>query len=401
MKILQCLPYYAEQLQGGIQKYVYYIIMYLKEDFDIDIYTTTAYYKCHSVFGLHTVLPEKLELQPGRQEKGHKKIIPLNTCSTYTNTIYRTPSLGMFWNTPLAPFFPRGLKKLAARNYDLVHFHSPNLLSDLTACLLPEQKYVVSIHDTNTSVTASPLLMRRLAGYFFQRNLLRAERIIVYRKSSLYALVKQPRLLPALLHKTIEIPPGVDGRNYTHRGLKRNEDVLFITQDGTERSLRVFIEAGTYLQHKQARLVVMVKTACQKKYFQALLTKARNLLQERLVVITNPADEQVGHTFQQCGCLVCPGSALEHWFFLMLEAASCGTALVKIEQENIAWLKEPFCLTAKANDVLDLADKIDLALEQKEELGRLAALYVKRYNWERTASLLKEVYLASFRKSRA
>jgi glycosyltransferase involved in cell wall biosynthesis len=401
MRILHCLPYYAEQFKGGMQQYVKNILLHLKHSFDVDIYTTTAFSEKHYWSHYNSILPLRYERLPDINQTRDKKILPLNEKIANekfindSNFIYRAFSLGIFLRTPIAPFYPWGLQKLASQSYDLIHFHSPSPLSDFSAYLLRKQKYVVSIHNTFPEAFGFQTPLIKLAQYFFYKNLQNATKIIVYKKDILNSVVTPFPLLTSLLKKTVEVPPGVDKDIYKDLGMDRTDDILFVAHVRPEKGLHILIDALPFLLHKNARLVILAKVTYTKNYFQKLLNKAHKLLNERLLVITDPTDEQIQNAYNLCGCVVCPSTGLESWNFVLLEAASSGAAIVKTDLDGMAWIKEPYCLTAKVNDPKDLARKIDMALDQKIKLGQLAAQYVKQYNWERTAHKLKEVYLSS------
>lgn len=352
MKVTHCLVYYSKGYKGGIQRYVDNVSGEQKK-LNVNIFTTTSF-------------------ADGQD----------------TDRIYRVKSYGIFFRTPISPLYVFKLKKWDS---DIFHFHSPNPLIDFSAIKL-NRPYVVTVHNTFPHETVYNYFFIKLAKKLLIKNLAKANKIIVYNKNLINTVVENGILLKQILEKTVEIPPGLDRTKFRNLHLERNNDVLFVAHVRPEKGLHVLIDSFRYIKHKDSRLVVLAKVTYFRDYFERLMIKARNLLGERLVVIIDPTDEQIVNWYNRCGCVVCPSIALESWNFVLMEAAGCGASIVRSDLDAMNWIKEPSCVVAKANDPGDLAEKIDLALDNKEQLGKNAEREVSRYDWENTTDRLINIY---------
>lgn len=353
MKVTHCLVYYSGSYKGGIQRYVDNVFKEQNKKLDANIFTTTSF------------------------SNGLSK-----------DNIYRVKSFSTFLRTPISPIYPLELKKI---NSDILHFHSPNPLIDFSA-LISNRKYVVNVHNIFPEETVYNYLFIKLAKKLLIKNLDKASKIVVYNKNLLNTLIKNKTILEQILEKTVEILPGIDKNKFKDLKLARNNDVIFVAHIRPEKGLHVLIDSFSYIEPKDSRLVILAKITYFQNYFAKLISKARKLLGNRLIVIKNPLDEQIVNAYNKCGCVVCPSLGLESWNFVLMEAASCGAAIVRSDLEGMNWIREPCCAIAKVNDPKDLAEKINLALSKKEQLGKKAKKEVDKYSWGNTANKLIRIY---------
>lgn|GEM_PF-2931936 len=353
MKVAHCLAFYSDTFKGGIQRYIQNVVREQAESIETQILTTTAF-------------------SNGSNGKG----------------ISRAKSYGTFLRTPVSPALPFMVR---GQNCDVIHFHSPNPLIDLSS-LSSKQKCVLSVHNSFPDLSFSNYPFVKIANAVFRRNLFKASRVIVYQRNFLNGFFKDGDIPEEILEKTSEVPPGIDRSVFQDKKMERNNDILFVSHIRPEKGLDTLVDAFRFIRHADSRLIVLAKASYFKGYFNRLITKARRMYGEKFVAITEPLDEDIINAYNSCGCVVCPSTALESWNFMMMEAASCGAAVVRTDLKALEWLKEPACVVAKAGDARDLAEKIDFALDNRTSLGENAKKAVKAHSWKDTAKSLIRIY---------
>lgn len=209
--------------------------------------------------------------------------------------------------------------------------------------------------------------------------------------------------LPALEHKLVAIPGGVDLAAFSpgtdrpalraRLGLPDQPTVFFLARlDRAHyfKGLHVLIEA--LAQIPEAALVVGGDGEWRTEY-EAM---ARARLGERVRFVGDVADDALPDYYRAADALALPSiDRTEAFGLVLLEALACGTPVVAsrlpgvrtlVDEGRTGFLVEP-------GDALDLAAKLAECLRSHDALSPNAVAFVReRYSWEAIAGQLLALY---------
>ncbi|MFN2431356.1 MAG: glycosyltransferase family 4 protein, partial [Gemmatimonadota bacterium] len=284
-----------------------------------------------------------------------------------------------FLRTPFAPEFRAAIERGPA---ELVHVHGPNPLVDW-AVLGLERPYVYSLYNPfpSTPRMAVPFIRfgKRLSRWAMERS--RGVAVLDP------GLVQEPwvRAERPVWH----IPPGVDTDVFRPLGLPRRREVLFVGHVRPEKGLHVLIRAMQRLP-EDVHLRVLASVKYARAYAERQGRDARRLLGGRVHWEVDPSDGELARAYNEAACVAVPSTALETWNLVMLEAAACGTPVVRSDLPALAWAG--FAPSARAGDEADLARVLAAAIERAGELGTEALAASRAFRWERTCQRLAAFY---------
>jgi glycosyltransferase involved in cell wall biosynthesis len=296
--------------------------------------------------------------------------------------VHRVSAPFFFLRTPFAPSFRASIEAVDA---DLIHVHGPNPLVDW-AVLGLERPYVYSLYNPFPSSPrlALPFILfgKRLSRWAMER----ARGVAMLDPS----LVQEPWVDVA--GPVWYIPPGVDSEVFRPMGIERRREVLFVGHIRPEKGLHLLIAAMRQLPGDVGlRVLASVKYA--RSYALKQIDRARRQLGDRFRWQLNPTDEELARAFNEAGVVVVPSTGLETWNLVMLEAAACGTPVVRSDLPALAWAD--FAPAARTGDVQHLARVLEDALGRVPELSRRAREAAQPYRWENTCRQLTDFYRAA------
>lgn len=241
-------------------------------------------------------------------------------------SVHRASSLGMMLSMPIAPSFPFLFKKLS-QNADIVHFHTPFPLGDLS-CLMAgyKGKVIVNWHSDVLRQKGFLWAYKLLATAFLRR----ADRVIVADSN----IAKNSPLLQPFNEKCVVVPFGIDTRRFQLNDDMRKQAEGIRSKFGSPIVLCV----GRLVYYKGVEQVI--KSMCEVDAVLLLIGDGPLRLNlEKLVVqlgLTNKVvflgmlsyDEMPAY-FHACDVFVLPSVASTEAFGLVqLEAMACGKPVV-------------------------------------------------------------------------
>jgi glycosyltransferase involved in cell wall biosynthesis len=296
--------------------------------------------------------------------------------------------LCVWQRTPLHPLLPADLRRIEA---DVVHLHSPS--PSIEAALLlgaPKRgRLVVTLHNGLPRTTR---LQRALGGVetrLLRRVLGRAAGVIAPHPAFADHLLEDAGQVRERLHN---VPPGVDHERFRASGETRDgRCIVFAGHLRPEKGLHVLVEAMTRLP--DLRLEVLAAVSYESAYYARVRKRAESVLGRRVRFRLNPTQADLARAYNRAGCVVVPSLGLESWNLVMLEAAATGAACVRSDLSGLAWAD--FAVVAPAGDAAALAEAIERAIGNRDELGCWAERRADEYSWDRTCRETLAVYAAA------
>ena len=291
----------------------------------------------------------------------------------------------------------RLLNQLKPELVHFPHFNHP---------LLYRGKFVVTLHDLTLSNWAERgnLIKRQIYHRVISHAVTRAEKILTVSDFVRSELVRQYRLSP---RKIITTYNGIDPKFKVitnPRVLKGVEKyrlkspyILSVGQWRSHKNLLRLAEAFKEIikeERWKGRLQLVFVGKVDPKYPQ-LEDKVRELNLERAVKFTGfVPDEDLPLIYNNATAFVFP-SFSEGFGLPGLEAQACGTPLVASNRTSLPEIYGPGALYFNPESVGDIAEKIELVLEDnklRERLSRAGRENARRFSWEATARRTLEVY---------
>ncbi len=375
MKVAHLVQFFEPGYVGGMQSYVAQLARrQQKEGLDVSVLTVA--------------LPRRL-----RRANTQKMTEQWNGENGSLRVVARRP-WGLWYRTPMYPAAIADVRRLDA---DVVHLHGPSPWYEAALLLAGPLRGQLAFTLHNTFPTTT--LLQRWLGWIAQRllhkTLDRADAIIAPHADFLHHLVPEhvARRSAERLHF---VPPGVDRYRFRPLDLPRDEEsVLFVAHLRPEKGLHVLVEAMTRLPH--LRLDVLTTVSYEGSYYTRVRREAEARLGSRVRFLLNPDPVALLHAYNRAACVVAPSLGLESWNLVLLEAAACGAACVCTELPGLTWAD--FAVTAPPGNAERLAQAIQTAVAQRQELGERARCAVDAYSWERTCQETLAAYQYAARVS--
>lgn len=240
--------------------------------------------------------------------------------------VVRAGTLGTYFSVPLAPHFPMLLKQLAG-SMDLLHFHLPFPLADVSYLLAkPQGKVVVWWH----SDIVRPKHLANLYRPLLVRFLKKAEAIIVAAPQ----LIESSRTLRPFSDKCEVIPIGIDlARFATSPDQQKTIDairarygpriVLFVGRLAYYKGIDHLLRA---MQQVDGKLLLIGEGPLEESLRRlAALTG----VEDRCLFLGRVPDKELTDYYHACDIFVLPSIAVtEAYGIVQLEAMACGKPVV-------------------------------------------------------------------------
>lgn len=388
MKILQLIPaFYPAFGYGGTVRVAYELSKGLvQRGHDLTVYTTDTYDKSHRI----------------KQE--NRKPVIIDGIRVYR---FRNISNWLAWKRyPIPPSLILTTKR-KIKDFDVIHMHG--FRSTLSIPIYYYAKkygipYILQAHGSVATYFQKGTLKRifdRLWGYKILRG---AAKLIAVTPTE----AKQYKSMGVSEDKIEIMPNGIDLSEYNNlpqRGeFKRKYDlndkqkiVLYLGRIHKIKGLDLLVRAFADLSNgfNNAKLVIV---GADDGYLLALKQLVKKLKIEEKVLFTGPLyGEEKSKVYVDADVYVLP-SAYEIFGIVVLEACACGTPVIVTDRCGIAdMIDGQVGLVVAYNK--DALSKAILAIlnddKKRREFGERGKLLVReKFNWEKIAELVENVYLS-------
>ncbi|GEM_PF-584512 len=213
------------------------------------------------------------------------------------------------------------------------------------------------------------------------------------------------KLYPALKKKNIKICyNGVDNKKFCNSKIKRNIDLLFVGRLLEIKGIYRVVEALKILIQQKIDFNKLVIVG-QGPERLALKRKIKKLgLEKKIKFIESATDRTLINLYNQSRIFLCPSYKKEGVLTTMLEAASCGCAIISADCCGMKeFIKNNINgILAKPNNAFDLAQKIKLFLKDESIRNvyaqRAEKEIQKKWNILQTTKMLEKIYLKIIKK---
>lgn len=298
--------------------------------------------------------------------------------------VHYASSLGMYTGMPISITFPF-LLRAKSRRADILHFHLPFPLADLSYVLMTSKgkRVIVTYHSDIVRQKG----LAKLYKPFLHQFLRRADRIIV---TSRHLLESSEHLTP-YKDKCVVIPLSIDltrfkpPRNYDshfeHRDASRDKRiVLFVGCLTYYKGLRYLIDA---MPHVEARLLIVGNGELRNHLEQ----QCRSLgVDGRVTFLGNVSDDSLGCYYRSCDVFVLPSTEKSEAFGLVqLEAMAHGKPVVNTYLPTAVphvSIHGKTGITVPPKDSKALAEAINVLLGNQELAARFSRNAINRVKTE-------------------
>lgn len=313
--------------------------------------------------------------------------------------VIKAASFGLVYHTALSFQYPFLLHKLI-REHDIIHFHTPNPLGEISFFLnkIPAQKKVIVTVHADISQTGKKLFNRPY-HFFLERLLQRADVVTTMAPQN---LVNFPCLQP-FLHKCTVIPNAYDARHIADVTEKDKTGFLKKYQlDGRQRTV---LFAGRLTRDKGlAYLLEAISTLPGVQLIIAGDGKLKTELQKQAAALPNKivftgfiSGRNMATAYKVADVFVLP-SVKETFGIVQAEAMYFGLPVINTSLDtgvNFVSVHNETGLTVPPADVPALANAIRRILNDPSLQERFAANALKRaklFTPEKMTGAFKAVY---------
>lgn len=302
-------------------------------------------------------------------------------------------SFGIYWSMPVSITFPF-LLAWKSKKFDILHFHLPFPLGDLSYLLMGSRQPKVLVTYYSDIVKQKKIM--KFYKPFLHAFLKRANKILVPAPN----LLESSKYLKPYKDKCVVVPLGIDLSKFGHQskkvdlGISPNEKiVLFVGRLTYYKGLEYLLEA---MREVKAKLLIIG----DGKLRQQLEKKAKSLkVEEKVVFLGRVSDEELKYCYQICDVFVLPSvEPTEAFGLVQLEAMAYGKPVVNTNLPTGV----PFVskhgetgLTVPPRDSKALAQAINKILNDKElakKFSENARKRVQEFSKEKMLQRIYEIY---------
>lgn len=291
--------------------------------------------------------------------------------------VTKASSLGIYWGMPISFTFPFMLA-WKTRKVDILHFHLPFPLSDITYLLMGARKKKVVITYHSDIVRQERLM--RFYKPFLHRFLNRGDKILVTSPN----LLESSKYLSPYKNKCTVVPLSIDLNEFGHP-LEREFDlgispderiVLFVGRLTYYKGLEYLIEA---MQEVEAELLIVGEGELRGE----LEEKARSLrVDQKVIFLGKVSNEKLKYCYQICDLFVLPSvKPSEAFGIVQMEAMAYGKPVVNTNLPTgvpYVSVDGETGFTVPPRDSKALAKAINKILNDKELAAKFSENALKR-----------------------
>lgn len=279
---------------------------------------------------------------------------------------------------------------------DIIHAHF-TWPSGALAVRLKEHLKIPVVITEHTSISFNKAIKNKNTTYI--ETWKNADKIIRVRKGD----VKLFENVGINLDKIVSIPNGFDGKIFHQKDMNECRKLLGLPQNkiiilnisnlySEVKGHKYLIEAiGTI---KKDRIDIICYIIGYGKLYRTLKKKIIALgLEDNIKLVGSKPHSELPLWINACDLFVLP-SLLESFGIVQIEAMACGKPVIATMNggsEEII-ISNDYGLLAKIADSRDLADKIQLALYKKWDIG-IIIQYAQHYKWEKIVEKIFIIYL--------
>jgi rhamnosyl/mannosyltransferase len=291
--------------------------------------------------------------------------------------VTKTSSIGIYWGMPVSFTFPFVLA-WKSRKADILHFHFPFPLADLSYLLMgsKQKKVVVTYHSDIVRQKKSMGIYMP----FLNRLLKRADKILPTSPN----LMESSVYLAPFKNKCTVVPLSIDLKEFSHPvenkfALEVSADekiVLFVGRLNYYKGLEYLIEA---MQDIEARLLIVGEGELR----EVLEEKAKSLgVRQKIVLLGKVSDEKKKYCYHVCDLFVLPSvEPSEAFGIVQMEAMAYGKPVVNTNLPTgvpYVSVDGETGITVPPRDAKALAEAINRILNDKELAAKFSDNALKR-----------------------
>lgn len=307
--------------------------------------------------------------------------------------VTKASSLGIYWGMPVSFTFPL-LLSWKSRKADILHFHLPFPLGDLSYLLLGARKKKIVVTYHSDIVRQEKLL--RFYKPFLYRFLEMADRILPTSPN----LLESSKYLRPHKDKCTVVPLSIDLNEYGHPvekefylGVSLGERiVLFAGRLNYYKGLEYLIEA---MQEIEAKLLI----AGEGELREELEEKTRSLkVNQKIIFLGKVSDEKLKYCYQICDLFVLPSvESSEAFGIVQMEAMAYGKPVVNTNLPTgvpYVSINGETGFTVPPRDSKALTNAINRILNDKELATKFSKNALKRVKEKFSKEkMLESIYL--------
>jgi glycosyltransferase involved in cell wall biosynthesis len=272
-----------------------------------------------------------------------------------------------------------------------IPFYSPYFLKNIPVLALVMHLFRGSIFsETNIFFGSYVYLTEALIPYVYKDNYFAC--LSESTKADLLKLFKRK----AFENKIYVVPPGIDFNKYQPDFSKKKERIIcHVGRLKRYKSVHHLIYAVKILKDKKIdNFKVLIVGEGDDKERLKTLTKKLNLT--KVIEFTGYVSEEEKIDIYQKSLFLVENSIKEGWGLIVMEANACGTPVISAKspglKETVIEGETGFFYPYGAVEIL--AEKMASLLTNeklREEMGRKAVEWARRFSWENSTNLMKEV----------
>ncbi len=313
--------------------------------------------------------------------------------------VIRAGSFGIYFSMPVSLSFPFILKKIG-KEFDILHFHMPFPLADLSYLWArPQGKVVVWWHSD--IVKQRNLL--RVYKPFMMRFLNKAHKIIVATPRH----IESSPFLKNFRDKCVVIPFGIDLTRF--RLNDKNREKIMSIRDMYGSKIILFV--GRLIYYKGAEYLIEAMKKVDAKLLlvgeghlkESLINLADKIgIRDKIVFMGRIDDEDLIHYYHACSVFVLPSIANSEAFgIVQLEAMACGKPVINTElPTGVPWVSVhgETGITVPPRDSSALADALNVLLNDADLCEKYGQNARKRVEEEFTMKLMMDRVLSVYKQ---
>jgi rhamnosyl/mannosyltransferase len=313
--------------------------------------------------------------------------------------VIRAGSVGIYFSMPVSLSFPFMLKKIG-KKFDILHFHMPFPLADLSYFWArPQGKVVVWWHSD--IVKQKNLL--RVYKPFMMRFLNKAHKIIVATPRH----IESSPFLKNFRDKCVVIPFGIDLTRF--RLNDKNREKIMSIRDMYGSKIILFV--GRLIYYKGVEYLIEAMKKVDAKLLlvgeghlkESLISLADKIgIRDKIVFMGRIDDEDLIHYYHACSIFVLPSIANSEAFgIVQLEAMACGKPVINTElPTGVPWVSVhgETGITVPPRDSSALADALNVLLNNADLCAKYGQNARKRVEEEFTMKLMMDRVLSVYKQ---
>lgn len=293
-----------------------------------------------------------------------------------------TPKIRFLW----IPFFSYNVNKIIKEKFKEYHIHACCFRAavPLLSSKLP---FTITIHDIGSLIYPGTFIEKTIRKEEYIKVCKYAKKILVPSYHTKKELLKR---LPWLKNKVIVNQNGINTNLFRPIVLKEKnaKELLFVGRIAENKGIGTLIDAYKILkQRMKINLTIVGKPMpTTKNFFNKIKSENPNIK-----FLDNLKDEELVKAYSITNVLVCPSEFSEGFGFMVGEAMACGTQVVASNLPSFKEVGGDYVYYFKKGDSVDLATKIEKALNKPLSSIVIRNHIKKSFSWKNHVDMLINV----------